>query len=85
MTKRKVARPPGGVDPTLDAVAASFGADGEEDRTDGLRISWSDRAEWVHVRPSGTEPVMRVIAEAPSAERSRELADRAERSVLGSD
>jgi phosphomannomutase len=29
-----------------------------------LRLSWPDR--WVHVRPSGTEPIVRVIAEAPT-------------------
>jgi phosphomannomutase len=33
---------------------------------DGLRLDWPDR--WVHIRPSNTEPVVRVIAEAPRAE-----------------
>jgi phosphomannomutase len=32
-------------------------------RADGLRLDWADR--WVHVRPSNTEPIVRVIAEAP--------------------
>jgi phosphomannomutase len=32
---------------------------------DGLRLDWPDR--WVHVRPSNTEPIVRVISEAPSA------------------
>lgn len=32
-------------------------------REDGLRLDWPDR--WVHVRPSNTEPIVRVIAEAP--------------------
>lgn len=35
------------------------------DRQDGLRLDWADR--WVHVRPSNTEPIVRVIAEAPQA------------------
>jgi phosphomannomutase len=35
-------------------------------RDDGLRLDWADR--WVHVRPSNTEPIVRVIAEAPKAE-----------------
>ena len=30
----------------------------------GLRLSWRDR--WLHVRPSGTEPIVRLIAEAPT-------------------
>jgi phosphomannomutase len=31
---------------------------------DGLRLAWSDR--WLHVRPSNTEPIIRLIAEAPT-------------------
>ncbi len=41
------------------------------DRQDGLRLDWPDR--WVQVRPSNTEPVVRVIAEAPRAEGAAEL------------
>ncbi|HJU90853.1 MAG TPA: phosphoglucosamine mutase [Gemmatimonadaceae bacterium] len=43
----------------------------EVDMQDGLRLSWPDR--WVHVRPSGTEPIVRVIAEAPTEAAAREL------------
>jgi phosphomannomutase len=39
--------------------------DAEPDERDGLRLSWRDR--WLHVRPSGTEPIVRFIAEAPTA------------------
>ncbi|MCS6977207.1 MAG: phosphoglucosamine mutase [Gemmatales bacterium] len=38
---------------------------------DGLRLSWNNR--WLHVRPSNTEPVVRIIAEAPEAEMARQL------------
>jgi phosphomannomutase len=41
------------------------------DHTDGLRLDWADR--WVHVRPSNTEPIVRVIAEAPKAEDAKGL------------
>lgn len=51
--------------------------DGSADHTDGLRVSWTDRREWVHVRPSGTEPVVRLIAEAPDRERAEALVERA--------
>ena len=34
------------------------------DVQDGLRLAWPDR--WLHVRPSGTEPIIRFIAEAPT-------------------
>ena len=40
-------------------------------RLDGLRLDWPDR--WVHVRPSNTEPIVRVIAEARREEVAREL------------
>lgn len=38
---------------------------------DGLRLDWADR--WVHVRPSNTEPIVRVIAEAPKADAAAAL------------
>jgi phosphomannomutase len=41
------------------------------DRVDGLRLDWQDR--WVHVRPSNTEPIVRVIAEAPNAATAQAL------------
>jgi phosphomannomutase len=50
------------------------------DSTDGLRFSRED--EWLHVRPSGTEPVVRLIAESPTEPRTRELIEDARRAVL---
>lgn len=38
---------------------------GEIDRRDGVHISWRARRTWLHCRPSGTEPILRVIAEGP--------------------
>jgi phosphomannomutase len=35
------------------------------DTQDGIRIDWLDERSWVHARPSNTEPIMRIIAEAP--------------------
>jgi phosphomannomutase len=45
--------------------------DAEPDDRDGLRLAWADR--WLHVRPSGTEPIIRFIAEAPTDGAAREL------------
>jgi phosphomannomutase len=39
--------------------------DAKVNTLDGLRLDWPDR--WVHVRSSNTEPIVRVIAEAPKA------------------
>ncbi|HEX2248718.1 MAG TPA: phosphoglucosamine mutase [Gemmatimonadales bacterium] len=38
--------------------------DATADERDGLRLAWTDR--WLHIRPSGTEPIVRLIAEAPT-------------------
>jgi phosphomannomutase len=46
---------------------------------DGLRFSHGD--EWVHVRASGTEPVVRVIAESPAEPRTRNLIERARQAL----
>jgi phosphomannomutase len=45
------------------------------DCTDGVRLSWHDA--WLHVRASGTEPLLRIIAEAPTPERAEALVDEA--------
>jgi phosphomannomutase len=45
------------------------------DRTDGLRFS-AGRA-WLHVRPSGTEPIVRLIAEAEDRAAAADLIARA--------
>lgn len=49
--------------PMYHRLRARF-VDAETDERDGLRLSWPDR--WLHVRPSGTEPIVRLIAEAPT-------------------
>lgn len=48
-------------------------ADVEVDTTDGYRLDYGDA--WVLARPSGTEPVIRVYAEAREHERAQELVD----------
>jgi phosphomannomutase len=45
--------------------------DATADDRDGLRLAWPDR--WLHVRPSGTEPLVRLIAEAPTEAEAAEL------------
>ncbi|HTU22152.1 MAG TPA: phosphoglucosamine mutase [Gemmataceae bacterium] len=50
--------------PELFAALTQRWPEAAVNRVDGLRLDWADR--WLHVRPSNTEPIVRVIAEAPS-------------------
>ena len=50
--------------PAVYAALRTHFPDAIADSQDGLRLAWPDR--WLHVRPSGTEPIIRFIAEAPS-------------------
>jgi phosphomannomutase len=72
IVKDKVSLPSGAKDLSgvYDAVLLELPG-GEADRQDGLRLAWNDK--WVHVRPSGTEPIVRVIAEAANEKTAREL------------
>jgi len=54
-----------------------------KDESDGLRLAWPGKKAWLHVRPSGTEPVVRLIAEAPDAHAARELVARAGKVLSG--
>jgi len=57
----------------LAAVSMAF-PDAEVDRLDGLTVSWEDR--WFNLRPSNTEPVLRLNVEAPTIEDVDELVGR---------
>jgi phosphomannomutase len=58
----------------LGAVEKRF-SDAASDRLDGLRLDWPDR--WLLVRGSNTEPIVRAIAEAPTAAEATELCNAA--------
>ena len=51
--------------------------DAAVDEQDGLRLGWRDR--WLHVRPSNTEPIIRLIAEAPDARAAQQLVEEGRR------
>jgi phosphomannomutase len=70
IVKDKLDRPNAPLDAVYDALRRAF-SDAAVDTQDGLRLTWPDR--WVHVRPSGTEPIVRVIAEAPTADAAEKL------------
>src|SRR3954465_15362994 len=70
IVKDKLPRPNAPLDAVYEALKRAF-SDAQVDTQDGLRLTWPDR--WVHVRPSGTEPIVRVIAEAPTADAAEKL------------
>lgn len=57
-----------------DAAERHF-AGARTDRLDGLRLDWPDR--WLIIRGSNTEPIVRIIAEAPTAAAANELVEQA--------
>ena len=57
--------------PALFAALEAQWPDARANRLDGLRLDWEGR--WVHVRPSNTEPIVRVIAEGRSEQEARDL------------
>lgn len=50
---------------------------------DGVRVDFAEG--WVHLRSSNTEPIMRVIAEAPTAEQAARFASSVAARVFGPD
>lgn len=58
-------------DRAVAAIKAKFASE-NIDTQDGIRIDWAADRIWVHARPSNTEPIMRIIAEAPTAEGANE-------------
>ena len=59
------------VDSILKNVAASY-SDQEIDKTDGVKIYFG--SEWVHLRKSNTEPIIRIYSESASEAKANELA-----------
>lgn len=54
----------------LDTIAKKFKKE-KKDLTDGLKILWHDK--WAQIRPSNTEPIIRIYTEAKTAEEANAL------------
>lgn len=77
-----------------DKVSLSFGTDAKAiveklrqqnsnetiDETDGLKFLYE--RSWVHIRASNTEPIIRVIAEAPDAKRAQNLVETFKQKIM---
>jgi len=72
MLKTKYTVPKERLSAALEAIEKRW-PDAKVNKQDGLRLDWPDR--WVHVRPSNTEPVVRVIAESPTEAETKQLCD----------
>jgi phosphomannomutase len=57
----------------LKVMAERYG-DHDIDVTDGLKINFAN--EWVHLRKSNTEPIIRIYAESGDPKRADELSRR---------
>ena len=60
------------VDGILKDIAEAYGAN-EIDTQDGVKI-YFDGGEWVHLRKSNTEPIIRIYSESKDEEKANELA-----------
>ncbi|MCD4728829.1 MAG: phosphoglucosamine mutase [Pirellulales bacterium] len=78
IVKTKISLPPEKLPDALDALEKHF-SDAAADRLDGLRLDWPDR--WLLVRGSNTEPIVRAIAEAPTATEASRLCEVAARII----
>lgn len=60
--------------PAIERLAAHYKSE-RVDTQDGVRVDFDSDRSWVHVRASNTEPILRLIAEAPTAERAGAILD----------
>ena len=72
MRKHELPCPPNVVYRIVEGFRARY-AERDPDCADGVRVAWPDA--WLHVRASNTEPLLRVIVEAETAQRAASLLD----------
>jgi len=63
IVKDKIECPVAKVQQVMLALRSRYADRGHVDETEGIKVVWPDRS-WLHARPSNTEPVVRVVAEA---------------------
>lgn len=82
IVKATLPRSRGSIDHALDTLEKDLAAP-SADRRDGLRLDWPEGKKWLHLRASGTEPLFRMIAEAPDAGTAEDLVARARAAMTG--
>ncbi|MEN6401588.1 MAG: phosphoglucosamine mutase, partial [Armatimonadia bacterium] len=73
--KQKVECSASDAQPVMMALREEYAAE-QLDLTEGLRVIWQD-GSWLHARPSNTEPIIRVVAEADERAQAQEKCARA--------
>ncbi|MEN8143726.1 MAG: phosphoglucosamine mutase [Gemmatimonadota bacterium] len=81
MARRKAARPDMELTELYDLLESEAAPGAAADRADGLRLAWAGSGQWIHVRPSGTEPIVRIYAEARDDRSVERLADWAQQEL----
>jgi phosphomannomutase len=70
---------------TLATLEQHF-SDAASDWLDGMRLDWKHAdgsGSWLLVRASNTEPIVRIIAEAPTTDEARQLCEEASKVIAG--
>ena len=62
------------IDRILEAMKEMFKAE-KVNTVDGVKVDFEQKREWVHLRRSNTEPIIRVYSEAPTEERAVALGE----------
>ena len=72
--KEKLDCPSGKIKAVLKMVRNRY-QDFEVDLQDGVKVNFPGKNSWLHVRGSNTEPIIRLVAEAPTLIEANELLD----------
>ncbi len=76
ISKNKIALTPGlNVDGILERIQKKYGHE-KINTIDGVKIDFEKEKEWVHLRKSNTEPIIRIYAESQSEKKANLLAQR---------
>ena len=76
ISKNKIELTPGiNVDQVLEGVKARYRHE-QINTVDGVKIDFEKEKEWVHLRKSNTEPIIRIYAESRSEQKAGALAKR---------
>ena len=62
------------IDRILEEMKKEYAAE-EINDIDGVKISFESKRQWVHLRRSNTEPIIRIYSEAPTLAAAESLAN----------